>query len=189
MQENPGGRISSEEGLRRGRLLTLGHSNRSPEKFVSLLEEFRVEAIADVRRYPSSRKYPHFNARRLRETLEAQGIDYVWFEALGGLRHGKQKEGSPHTGLQSPGFRNYADYMTTEEFREAVQGLVLLAARKLTAVMCAERLYWKCHRRLLSDFLSARGMEIAHILEPGRLQPHKMTPGAIVSEQGTVIYR
>lgn len=144
--------------------------------------------LADVRRYPSSRKFPHFNRDVLRELLEAEGIHYAWFEALGGRRHTGKNENSPNTGLQSPGFRNYADYMMTDEFNAAVQEVLSFAGRQSTVVMCAERFFWKCHRRLLSDFLVTQGAEVGHILEPGNLRPHKLTPGALITEGGQVIY-
>ena len=115
-------------------------------------------------------------------------MQYVWIEALGGLRHTGTDEESPNVGLKSPAFRNYADHMMTEEFRGAVQGLVALAANEPTAIMCAERFFWKCHRRLLSDFLVAQGVAVEHIVEAGNLRPHKLTSGAIVTEEGGVIY-
>lgn len=170
------------------RVFTIGHSTRSSEAFLALLKENGVGVVADVRRYPSSRKFPHFNQGALRDFLEAQGISYVWFEALGGRRHGGKSENSPNSGLKSPGFRHYADYMMTEPFREAVERLLSVAQGAPTCVMCAERLYWKCHRRLLSDYLNAQGVEVVHILESGRLEPHKLTPGATIAEEGRVVY-
>lgn len=169
-------------------LFTIGHSNRSFEDFLSLLKEFEIRVVADVRRYPSSRKFPHFNRDVLRELLDAQGIRYVWFEALGGRRHTGKNEKSPNIGLRTPGFRNYADYMMTDEFQVAVQELLSLGARLPTAIMCAEKFYWKCHRRLLSDFLTAQDVAVTHILEQGILRTHKLTPGAIITEDRTVIY-
>lgn len=92
-------------------------------------------------------------------------------------------------GLKSPAFRNYADHMMTEEFRDAVEGLLVLAAKERTAIMCAERFFWKCHRRLLSDFLTAQGVAVEHIIEPDYLRRHRLTPGAIITEQGRVLYQ
>jgi len=168
---------------------TVGHSNRSLEAFLSLLDAFGIGAVADVRRYPGSRKFPHFGREALRDALEVEGIRYRWFEALGGRRHGAAREDSPNTGLKSAGFRNYADYMMTEPCEEAVDRLLGLAHERPTAVMCAEKFYWKCHRRLLSDTLVARGVTVQHILGPDQLRPHRMTPGATVTEEGTVVYR
>lgn len=169
-------------------IFTIGHSNRSFVDFWSLLDEFQIGILVDIRRFPSSRKFPHFNQDNLHELVEVHGIQYVWFEALGGLRHRGTNEKSPNPGLKAPAFRNYADHMMTDEFRGAVRELLLLGAKWPTAIMCAERFFWKCHRRLLSDFLVAQGVEVEHILEPGNLRPHKLTPGAIVTEEGTVVY-
>jgi uncharacterized protein (DUF488 family) len=170
------------------RLFTIGHSNQSFEGFRLLLEEFQIRVIADVRRFPSSRKFPHFNRETLHDLLDAEGVQYVWFEALGGLRQKGTDEKSLNVGLKSPAFRNYADHMMVEEFHDAVQQLLALGATKTTAIMCAERFFWKCHRRLLSDFLVAQDVAIEHILEPGNLRHHKLTAGAIITDEGDVIY-
>jgi uncharacterized protein (DUF488 family) len=170
------------------RLYTIGHSNRAFDDLLGLLEECEILAIADIRRFPSSRKYPHFNQVPFRNLLEAQQIQYTWFEDLGGLRRKGMQDGSPNTGLKIPGFRNYADYMLTAEFHKAVDKLLSLSAELSTAVMCAERFYWKCHRRLLCDFLSVQGVEVIHILEQGKLYPHTLTPGAVATEQGLIHY-
>ena len=170
------------------RLFTIGHSNQSFEEFRLLLEEFQIQVIADVRRFPSSRKFPHFNRDTFHQLLDAEGIQYVWFEALGGLRHKGTDEKSLNVGLKSPAFRNYADHMIMEEFKDAVQELLAFGATKTTAIMCAERFFWKCHRRLLSDFLVAQGVAVEHVLEPGNLQHHKLTTGAMITDEGGVIY-
>jgi hypothetical protein len=163
------------------RVFTVGHSNRSFEEFLALLKEFEIGAVADIRRYPSSRKFPHFNRETLRKLLSAQGIGYVWLESLGGRRHEGKSEDSPNIGLESPGFRNYADYMATGEFGAAVSELLATAATSRIAIMCAEKFYWKCHRRLLSDYLFSKGVEVVHIVEPGKTCAHKLTPGAVVA--------
>jgi uncharacterized protein (DUF488 family) len=170
------------------RIFTIGHSTREPAAFLSILREFAVGVIADVRRYPSSRRLPHFNRKILQELLSQQNIGYVWLEALGGHRHGLENRVSPNRGLRNPGFRNYADHMLTEEFREGVSQLMAIAVEKPCAILCAERLYWKCHRRLLSDFLTARGAEVMHILEAGKAQPHRLTAGAVLTKDRNVIY-
>ena len=170
------------------RLFTVGHSNQAFEEFQLLLEAFQIRVIADVRRFPSSRKFPHFNRETLHELLDAEGIQYVWFEALGGLRQKRKGEISLNVGMKSPAFRNYADHMMTAEFQDAVQELLALGATKTTAIMCAERFFWKCHRRLLSDFLVAQGVAVEHVLEPGNVRPHELTAGAIITEEGEVIY-
>jgi len=170
------------------RIFSIGHSNRTFDDLLGLLEECEIRAIADVRRFPSSRKFPYFNQNQISDLLKVHQMHYVWFEALGGLRRSGMKSGSPNTGLQSPGFRYYADYMLTVEFHKAVENLLSLGAELTTAVMCAERFYWKCHRRLLCDLLVVHGVEVVHILEQGKLHPHKLTPGAVATEQGLINY-
>lgn len=144
--------------------------------------------VADIRRYPGSRKFPHFNSDVLCGLLAREGICYLWLEALGGRRHTGGNNKSPNAGLKSPAFRNYADRMTTEEFRTSVQELLSTAALLRTAIMCAEKFYWKCHRRLLSDYLTAQGVEVEHIVESGKLQAHRLSRGAAVTTGTGVIY-
>ena len=168
------------------RLYTIGHSNLSFEAFVSLLNEFGIDLVADIRRYPSSRKFPHFNRPALCERLAAEGIDYLWLEALGGRRHGGKNQTSPNLGLKSPGFRHYADYMATEDFRSAVQRLLSAAGESRAAVMCAEKFYWKCHRRILSDYLVSQGIEVIHIIGPGESSSHKLSPDAVATQAGVI---
>jgi len=178
-------KVGSEKTLR---IFTIGHSNLAFEQFVLLLKEFGICLVADIRRYPSSRKFPHFNRQVLCQLLAAENIEYLWLEALGGRRHTSRSEKSINTGFKSPGFRNYADYMATDEFSRAVQELMSAAERSPTAVMCAEKLYWKCHRRLLADYLVAKGVEVVHIVGTGKVLGHKLTPGAIVTTETGVIY-
>jgi uncharacterized protein (DUF488 family) len=168
------------------RIFTIGHSNLSFEQFVSLLKEFGICLVADIRRYPSSRKFPHFNRQVLCKLLAAENIEYQWVEALGGRRHTGKNDTSFNVGLKSPGFRNYADHMGTDEFRTAVQELLSTAATSPAAVMCAEKFYWKCHRRLLSDYLVAKSVEVAHIIGPGKSSGHKLTPYAVATETGVI---
>jgi uncharacterized protein (DUF488 family) len=170
------------------RIFTIGHSTRSFEEFLALLREFNVRVLADIRRYPSSRKFPQFNSTTLRELLGKADIDYMWFEALGGRRHGLPKDQSPNTLLRSPGFRNYADYMLTEEFSGAIHELLTAASDSTTAIMCAEKPYWKCHRKLVSDYLVAQGVRVEHILGPGDLRSHELTGGAVITEEKKVVY-
>jgi uncharacterized protein (DUF488 family) len=169
-------------------IFTIGHSNRSLQEFLNLLKESQIAALVDIRRFPSSRKFPHFNRDALASLLETQGIEYLWFENLGGFRHSGTNRSSPNTGLESPGFRNYADHMMTNQFHVTVHELLSIASRRSTAIMCTERFFWKCHRRLLSDFLVAQGTDVTHIVEPGSLKPHRLTTGAILREDGQVIY-
>jgi uncharacterized protein (DUF488 family) len=168
------------------KLFTVGHSTHPLERFLALLARHGVEALADVRRFPGSRKHPHFNRDNLAAALPKSGVEYHWLEALGGRRP-KQRDESPNRGLENEGFRNYADYMLTDEFRAGVEQLLEIARRKRTALMCAEGLFWRCHRRLVSDFLTAKGIEVQHILPSGELRPHTLTDGALI-DGGRVAY-
>jgi uncharacterized protein (DUF488 family) len=168
------------------RIFTIGHSNLSFGEFASLLMENEIGLVADIRRYPSSRKFPHFNRPILSELLVAEKVNYLWLESLGGRRHTGEDSESINVGLKSIGFRNYADYMTTDEFSRGVDELLSAAAQSRTAVMCAEKLYWKCHRRLLSDYLTARHIKVIHILDPSRTLKHELTQGALITETGVV---
>jgi uncharacterized protein (DUF488 family) len=167
-------------------VLTIGHSNHPLERFLALLARHEIEALVDIRRFPGSRKHPHFNRDNFAAALQRSGVEYHWLEALGGRRH-KQREESPNLGLENKGFRNYADYMRTDEFREGVEKLLEVARQKRTAILCAEGLFWQCHRRLVSDVLVAIGVAVQHIMPTGELRPHKLTSGAVI-ENGQVTY-
>jgi uncharacterized protein (DUF488 family) len=167
-------------------VLTIGHSTHFLEPFLALLARHGVEAVVDIRRFPGSRKHPHFHRDNLATALPQSGVDYHWLEALGGRRHQLRDE-SPNLGLENRGFRNYADYMLTDEFREAVEKLLEIARQKRTAIMCAEGLFWRCHRRLVSDFLVANGGTVQHVMPSGELRPHQLTSGAVI-EGGQVTY-
>ncbi len=148
---------------------TIGHSTRTTEAFVDLLNGFDVKHLVDVRRYPGSRRHPHFSKDVLQENLAQHGIDYTHMEALGGRR--KPDPDSPNTHWTSDGFRGYADYTATATFDAALAELVRLAGRQTAAVMCAEAVHWKCHRQLLADALVARDIAVRHILRPGTAPP------------------
>jgi uncharacterized protein (DUF488 family) len=167
-------------------VLTIGHSNHPLDRFLALLARHGVEALADIRRFPGSRKHPHFHRDSLAAVLEESGVEYHWLEALGGRRP-KQRDESPNLGLENQGFRNCADHMLTDEFREGVEKLLEVARQMRTAIMCAEGLFWQCHRRLVGDFLVANGVIVQHIMPDGELRPHKLTTGAVV-ENGRVTY-
>jgi uncharacterized protein (DUF488 family) len=168
------------------KLFTLGHSTHPLERFLALLARHGVEALADIRRFPGSRKHPQFNRDDLASALQKASIEYHWLEALGGRRP-ERRDGSPNLGLENQSFRNYADYMLTPEFQGGVARLLEVARRRRTALMCAEGLFWRCHRRLVSDFLAANGVTVQHIMPSGELRPHKLTSGAVV-EGGRVTY-
>ena len=170
------------------KVFTIGHSTRTFDDFLSLLREFEISTLVDIRRFPGSRKFPHFNRRSLESNLPALGIEYLWLEDLGGRRSGPDIAVSLNHGLRSPGFRHYADYMQTEQFHASVNRLLSIASTRTTAVMCAEKLFWRCHRRLLSDYLVARGVHVEHIIDADRSQPHELSSNAVVTKDLQVIY-
>jgi len=158
---------------------TIGHSTRTLEEFLGLLAEYRIEAIADVRRFPGSRRYPHFASDALAVTLPAHGIAYQWIPKLGGRR--KVQPGSPNTAWRNASFQGYADYIATVEFAEGLAELLELAASKRTALMCAEAVWWRCHRSLIADVLKLRGIEVIHIVDATHTTVHPYTsPARIV---------
>jgi uncharacterized protein (DUF488 family) len=158
---------------------TIGHSTRALEEFLDLLAEYRIEAIADVRRFPGSRRYPHFASDALAVTLPAHGIAYQWIPKLGGRR--KVQPGSPNTAWRNASFQGYADYTATVEFAEGLAELLELAASKRTALMCAEAVWWRCHRSIISDVLKLRGIEVIHIVDATHTTVHPYTsPARIV---------
>ena len=157
---------------------TIGHSTRSLEAFLDLLARNRIEAVADVRRYPGSRRWPHFAREPLAMALEGRGLVYMWFPELGGRRTPNSE--SPNTAWRSAAFRGYADYMATEAFAEGLDRLVNLASGLRVAVMCAESLWWRCHRGLIADVLRWLEFDVIHILGPGSTAPHPYTAAARV---------
>jgi uncharacterized protein (DUF488 family) len=168
-------------------LFTIGHSTHPLERFLALLVQHEIKVLADIRRFPSSRKFPQFNQANLASALQEAKIEYRWLAALGG-RRGKKTNGlSANLGLRNESFRNYADYMLTEEFREGIQELLSVAGRKPTVFMCSESVFWRCHRRLVSDYLVVNGMTVQHIMPSGELRPHTLTKGAEV-EAGELRY-
>jgi uncharacterized protein (DUF488 family) len=169
------------------RLLTVGHGTASREELAGLLHEAGVEYVVDVRSAPGSRRFPQFRRAELEMWLPAAGIGYRWEPGLGGFR--KPAPGSPHVGLRHPSFRAYADYMATDPFRQALARVVGQASRQVTAVMCAETLWWRCHRRLIADAATIlSGAEVWHIGHDGRLSAHQLTPGVRRGPAGTLIY-
>jgi uncharacterized protein (DUF488 family) len=155
---------------------TVGHSTRSAEEFLALLLAHDIRAIADVRRFPGSRRHPHFSREQLSAFLVRHDVEYVWMPELGGRR--TPLPDSHNTGWRVAQFRGYADYMETPEFIDAIAKLLDLASRARTAVMCAESLWWQCHRRLIADYLLARGHDVIHIESATKASPHKFVPPA-----------
>jgi uncharacterized protein (DUF488 family) len=167
---------------------SIGHSNQSLDQLTDLLTQHQIGALVDIRLFPGSRKSPYFSRDQLALALPKLGIEYHWIEGLGGRRRSqKAKNSSPNQGLRNQSFRNYADYMLTEEFSQAAQKLLEIANHKQSAMMCAEAVFWRCHRRLVSDFLLANGITVQHIFPNGKIQPHRLTAGAKL-EKGRVTY-
>jgi uncharacterized protein (DUF488 family) len=159
------------------RIWTIGHSTRSIDEFVAALETHGIKLIADVRLLPGSKRYPHFNKENLIASLGERGIRYEHFPELGGRR--RAKPDSRNTAWRNAAFRGYADYMETEEFRAGVHRLLEAAAAiGRTAMMCAEAVWWRCHRALVSDYLKARGIEVAHIMNGKKTELHPYTSAA-----------
>jgi uncharacterized protein (DUF488 family) len=159
---------------------TIGHSTRSLYEFIGLLREYRIEAIADVRRFPGSRRHPHFARDELAVSLIDEGIAYAWMPKLGGRR--RAEPDSPNMGWRNASFRGYADYLPSAEFAEGLHELLLLAARYRTAIMCAEAVWWRCHRALIADVLRLRGIEVIHIVDADHGTVHAYTSPARIVE-------
>jgi len=168
---------------------TVGHSNRTIEAFITLVSEAKIEFIADIRKIPMSRTNPQFNRDALASTLAASGIAYEHIAALGGLR-GKTKDvPSDVNGFwTNESFHNYADYALSENFGAGLAQLRAEAHKRRCALMCSEAVWWRCHRRIVTDYLIARGEGVYHIMGQHRLEPAKLTPGAVIRPEGTIIY-
>lgn len=167
---------------------TIGHSTRSLPEFLGILKIYGVNLVVDVRAFPSSRRCPHFSRQDLARSLKGEGVEYVWLgKELGGYRKTGLGEASPNKAWSSQGFQNFADHMLTEEFLRGMRRLIALAEGKKAALLCAEKFWWRCHRRLLSDWLVTQGHKVVHILDAGKVVEHELPPFARV-EAGRVIY-
>jgi len=159
------------------RIWTIGHSTRAIDEFISLLEENQIKLLADVRAWPGSKRYPQFNKDALAESLNAHGIGYQHFPELGGKR--KSKPDSRNTAWRNASFRGYADYMETEQFQKGIERLLDVAVKAgAIAIMCAEAVWWRCHRSLIADYLKARGVEVLHVLGANKVELHPYTSAA-----------
>jgi uncharacterized protein (DUF488 family) len=168
-------------------IYTIGHSTRTFEELVAALKAHGVRTLVDIRSFPMSRRMPHFNRESLEVELPNYGIAYVWMKELGGRRK-KIRDDSPNTGLRNDSFRNYADYMLTAEFAHGIERLLETAAEGNTAIMCAERVYFQCHRMLVSDYLTAHGYTVLHIDDDKRsLREHKLMAEARLVD-GKLLY-
>lgn len=157
---------------------TIGHSTRSIEEFLSTLAAYEIELVADVRRFPGSRRLPQFGSDQLGAALLAHGIGYVWIPALGGRR--RPDPASVNVAWRHPAFRAYADHVATEEFADGLFELLMLAHGLRTAIMCSEVLWWRCHRRLIADVLTSLGIKVMHIRDETNAAPHQIAPPARV---------
>jgi uncharacterized protein (DUF488 family) len=167
-------------------LLTVGHGTLSASELASLVSDAGVALLVDVRSYPGSRRHPQFGRAEMERWLPPAGVEYRWERGLGGRR--PVRPDSPHVALRNPSFRGYADHMSDPDFAAALDAVVGWAASQRTAVMCAETLWWRCHRRLLADVaVLLRGVDVHHLLHDGRLTPHSVTEGARLAD-GHIVY-
>ena len=168
-------------------IFTVGHGARGLDEFVPILRENEIEVLVDVRRYPGSRRHPHFSQKPLERSLRIQGITYEWWgEALGGRRNAEPSQNA-HVAWRNASFRAYAAHMETATFRDSLASLTARAETAVLAIMCAETLWWKCHRRLIADALVVDGFEVVH-LGAGRETPHVLTETARVLDNGLLLY-
>jgi len=167
-------------------LWSIGHSTHTAEAFIGILRAHKIEAMADVRLLPGSRRYPHFNREALVELLTQAGVQYVHFPDLGGRR--KPRDDSRNLAWRNESFRGYADYMETPDFIRAAEQLGARAAAQRTAIMCAEAVWWRCHRALIADWMKVRGVEVLHILSENKVEPHPYTSAAQIID-GQLSYR
>ena len=157
-------------------IYTIGHSTRTLQEFIGLLQTFSIEMLADVRSYPGSRRYPHFNKENLLKELPGKGILYLHMPSLGGRR--KALPQSKNTAWKNDAFRGYADYMETNEFKNGIKDLEKMATGYRTAFMCSEAVWWRCHRSLIADYLKVKGWKVLHILNNNKAEEHPFTAAA-----------
>ncbi len=175
--------LSVQEQWPKSAIFTVGHSTLPIERFIALLQTFGIECLVDIRTVRGSRHNPQFNEKSLAASLETAHIDYVPLQGLGGLR--RARKDSPNSGWRNAGFRGYADYMQTAEFQDALDTLMQMSRKKRVAIMCAEAVPWRCHRSLVADALTARGLPVIEILSHSNYRAHTLTPFALV--RGTQI--
>ena len=168
-------------------LLTFGHGAASAEQIIGLLRDADVSVLVDVRTIPASRRHPHVVRAELQRWLPEAGISYRWEKRLGGLR--APEPDSPDVAFGVDSLRGYAGHMRTATFLTAVDQVLALASARGTAVMCAESLWWRCHRRMLADFVTAvRGVPVRHLMHDGRLEEHRLSPGLRLRDDGLLVY-
>jgi uncharacterized protein (DUF488 family) len=182
----PGAGRENEDAANGITVWTIGHSTRTLDEFLALLSEYRIEAVADVRRFPGSRRYPQYLEASLAATLNARGITYRWLPALGGRR--RARPDSPNIAWRNLSFRGYADHIDSEEFAEGLAELLALAGGLRTTLMCAEAVWWRCHRSLIADVLCAGGTPVVHILDGRHSTLHPYTsPARVVAGRLTYV--
>jgi uncharacterized protein (DUF488 family) len=167
------------------KIWTIGHSTKGENEFIEILDFFHIQVLADVRRYPGSKKFPHFNKQHLAAALDAHSIEYIHLPELGGRR--KALKDSKNIAWNNEAFRGFADYMESESFKNGIEKLIEIAEIKNTAYMCSEAVWWRCHRSLISDYLKSKGWEVLHIMGINKLQSHPFTSPARVV-QGVLDY-
>ena len=170
-----------------GQLFTVGHGARPIDDFLALLRGAGIERVVDVRTAPGSRRHPQFGRDALAGELEGAGIGYVWRRELGGFR--RARGDSRHVALESDSFRGYADHMETDQFRRAIGWLLETSRQEPTAVMCAESLWWRCHRRMIADGATARGWRVVHVMARGDREAHRLHPAARMESDALVYDR
>jgi len=167
------------------KIWTIGHSTRTLEHFVDMLQSFNIKLLVDIRSFPGSRRYPQFNKENLEQSMPQHGFDYMHLKSLGGRRP-VQKD-SKNTAWRHPAFRGYADYMETDDFKKGIQQLEDVAMQQRTAYMCSEAVWWSCHRSMVSDYLKLRGWLVHHIMEVNKETEHTYTkPATIIN--GALFY-
>lgn len=176
MRSSPATAITQPQGTNASTIWTIGYSTRPLDVFLDLLAHYRIEAVADVRRFPGSRRQPQYASVALEQALAEHGIAYHWFPALGGRR--RARPDSPNTAWRNASFRGYADYMESAEFASGLRELIEFCARQRTTLMCAEALWWRCHRALIADVLRVHGIEVVHILDAQHTVVHPYTSAA-----------
>jgi len=171
--------------MKASKVWTIGHSTHDFEEFIAILKSFEIEFLIDIRRFPGSKRYPHFNKENLEKSIKESGMSYIHLEELGGRR--KVQPNSKNTAWRLESFQAYADYMETESFKIAIEKLKSIAQTNKTAFMCAEAVWWSCHRSLVADYLKQDGWTVMHIMGENKSTEHPYTkPARIVS--GKLVY-